>query len=72
MISRCQACGKEKLLVATVNSGGGYSPCFLPGTGYFRPAKFNVVVCSDCGFVHWCVRLEDLEKVKKSDKFKQQ
>lgn len=72
MISKCQSCGKEKLLVADVSAAGAYGPNLLPGTGLFVSAKFNIVICSNCGFVHWYVRSQDIEKVKKSKKFKQQ
>jgi predicted nucleic-acid-binding Zn-ribbon protein len=70
MITKCQACGKDDLLAADVESSGGYGPNLLPGTGIFSPAHFIIVVCSDCGFVHWYVRSQDIEKVKKSRSFK--
>ena len=70
MITKCQACGKENLLVADVSAVGGYGPNLLPGTGIFDPARFAIFVCPDCGFVHWYVRSQDIEKVKKSRKFK--
>jgi len=49
---------------------GRYGPNLLPGTGFFNSVKFSIVVCSDCRFVHWYVRSQDIEKVKKSGKFK--
>ena len=70
MITKCQACGKDDLLTADVESAGGYGPKLLPGTGFFSPALFTIVVCSDCGFVHWYVRSKDIERVKKSRSFK--
>jgi predicted nucleic-acid-binding Zn-ribbon protein len=69
MITKCLACGKDNLLTADVESSGGYGPYLLPGTGIFSPANFTIVVCSDCGFVHWFVRSKDIEKVKKSKSF---
>lgn len=63
-------CSSSSLLTAETSSAGGYGPNLLPGTGSFVPAKFNVVVCTNCGFVHWFVRAQDIEKVKKSKKFK--
>jgi hypothetical protein len=69
MITKCQACGKDNLLAADVVSRDGYGPELLPGTGIFSPAHFTIVVCSDCGFVHWFVRSQDLKKVKGSKSF---
>ena len=69
MITKCQACGKDDLLAANVDSRGGYGPELLPGIGIFYRAYFTIVVCSECGFVHWFVRSEDLERVKKSKNF---
>lgn len=70
MITKCLACGKDDLLAANVASRGGYGPELLPGTGFIFSAYFTIVVCSDCGFVHWYVRSQDIEKVKKSRSFK--
>lgn len=70
MITKCQACGKDNLLKADVDSSGLYwLPNLLPGTGFLSPANFTLVVCSDCGFVHWFVQSIDMEKVKKSKSF---
>lgn len=70
MISKCQDCGSHQLLVGEVSGRGSYGPDLLPGKGFFSGAKFNIIVCSKCGFVHWYVRPQDLEKVRKSGKFK--
>ena len=72
MVNKCLICESDSLLTAEAGSYGAYGPILLPGTGTFRPAKFNVVVCTNCGYVHWFVRYQDIEKVKKSRKFKQQ
>jgi hypothetical protein len=70
MVNKCLICSSDSLLSAEAGSSGGYGPMLLPGTGPFLPAKFNVVVCTNCGFVHWFVRSQDIEKVKNSKKFK--
>ena len=70
MIKECQACGQTHLLAATTASNGGYGPNLLPGTGSWRPARFDVVVCGKCGYVHWFVQKEDLDKVKRSKHFR--
>jgi hypothetical protein len=70
MVNKCLICSSSSLLCAETGSSGGYGPILLPGTGSFKPAKFNVVVCSNCGFVHWFVRSQDIDKVRKSRKFK--
>lgn len=69
MITKCQACGGNDLMEAETSSRGGYGPALLPGTGSFKSAKFRVVVCTTCGFVHWFVKPEDLHKIKKSRYF---
>lgn len=51
-ISPCPKCGGGNLYMANkeVSSGGGYAPDYLPGLGgLLRKAKFQVVVCADCG-----------------------
>ncbi|NLL48519.1 MAG: hypothetical protein GX249_08030 [Firmicutes bacterium] len=70
MSKQCQVCGHSNLLEAKTSSSGGYGPNLLPGTGSFRPARFRVVVCGMCGFVHWFVSEEDLDKVRNSKHFR--
>jgi predicted nucleic-acid-binding Zn-ribbon protein len=70
MIHKCTLCSSSSLVSAEVSSNGGNGPVLLPGTGIFKPAKFNLVVCTNCGYVNWFVRKQDLEKVKNSKKFK--
>ncbi|HBG01417.1 MAG TPA: hypothetical protein DDW87_07590 [Firmicutes bacterium] len=69
MIEECQACGSRDLLETETSSKGGYGPALLPGTGSFGAAKFRIVVCAQCGFVHWFVKRGDLDKVRKSKRF---
>ncbi|MDI9412215.1 MAG: hypothetical protein QM401_01395 [Bacillota bacterium] len=70
MISNCQVCDSENLIFADTGANGGYGPELLPGTGAFKPARFRIVVCEKCGFVHFFVIPEDLDKVKKSRRFR--
>ena len=60
----CPECGQNNLFVTTTNSGGGYGPMLLPRlSGFFGFAKFDVVVCADCGLTRFfaaqeaCARL---------------
>jgi len=70
MVIKCLQCGNNDIRTAVINSMGGQGPDLLPGTGFFTHAKFEIGVCSICGYVHWFVRQEDIEKVKNSKKFK--
>ncbi len=46
----CGHCGRNSLYVTRTASGGGYGPTLLPGLGGFlRFAKFDVVLCTECG-----------------------
>ena len=37
-----------------VSPGGGYAPNFLPRLGrFFKPARFTMVVCADCGLTRF-------------------
>lgn len=48
--SPCPECGGRSLFTRRVDSGGGYGPNLLPGLGGFLSfAKFDVVLCADCG-----------------------
>lgn len=69
MLEKCQVCGQSDLLEAQTASQGGYGPYLLPGTGTFKPAKFQVIVCAKCGFIHWFVQQDDLGKVRNSKHF---
>jgi hypothetical protein len=48
--SKCLRCGSPQLFTRRVNAGGSHGPSLLPGLGGFlRYAKFDVVICADCG-----------------------
>lgn len=70
MMEKCQACGQSDLLATKTSAKGGYGPDLLPGTGIFKGANFQVVVCTECGFVHFYVHPDDLHKVKSSKHFR--
>ncbi len=55
----CPECGQKNLFVTTTNSGGGYGPMLLPKlSGFFTTAKFEVVVCADCGLTRFFASTE--------------
>jgi len=50
----CPECARQNLYATTVGSAGGHGPVLLPGLGGFLHfAKFNIVVCSDCGLTRF-------------------
>ena len=50
----CPECGQKNLYVTEANSGGGHAPNYLPGLGRFiGTAKFDIVVCADCGLTRF-------------------
>jgi predicted nucleic-acid-binding Zn-ribbon protein len=73
MAASCPDCGKTNLFrtVAPISAGGGQAPNYLPGLGtLFFAAKFQLVVCQDCGLTRFYVAKEGLEKLPKSEKWK--
>jgi DNA-directed RNA polymerase subunit RPC12/RpoP len=70
----CPNCKGRQLYKAKqpVGSGGGYSPDFLPGLGisfWSFGAKFDVVVCQDCGLTRFVAAQESLHKLSTSPKW---
>lgn len=50
----CPECGQCNLFRTEASSGGGYAPNYLPGLGGFiGSAKFEIVVCADCGLTRF-------------------
>ena len=46
----CPDCGGVTLYQTSIKSAGPYGPMLLPGLGsLFRFARFEIVVCADCG-----------------------
>ncbi len=67
---KCVNCGNNSFYECEdVRSTGGYGPDLLPGTGVFKHAKFSLKICSSCGFIHWFVNDDDIERIKSSSKF---
>jgi predicted nucleic-acid-binding Zn-ribbon protein len=65
--STCPECGGATLYTTTVNAAGGYGPNFLPGLGgFFRMAKFDVVVCATCGLTRFYAEAKAREKLPQS------
>lgn len=49
-VAPCPNCVGKTLYAKTVEGGGRSGPQFLPGLGEFLAyARFQVVVCGDCG-----------------------
>lgn len=70
MVSKCVVCGNIDIRTTEISAIDSHGQDMLPGTGFFRHAKFEIGVCASCGYTHWFVRDQDIEKVKNSKKFK--
>lgn len=70
-ISVCPNCGGKRLYRSDeVSAGGGHAPNYLPGLGgFFAAAKFNVVVCGDCGLTRFYASSEARSKLSESSKW---
>ena len=71
-ISACPNCGGKQLYKSAkgVSGGGGYAPNCLPGLGsVFISAKFDVVICSDCGLIRFFAQPESRAKLARSSKW---
>jgi predicted nucleic-acid-binding Zn-ribbon protein len=55
MNTKCSHCGEENVYKTEgVSSRGGYGPDLLPALhGFFRSAKFDVIVCANCGLTQF-------------------
>ncbi len=63
-VKDCPNCGSTDLRIAMADATGGEGPDLLPGVGgFFRRAKFAVVVCCGCGLTRFFVPEEEIEKV---------
>jgi predicted nucleic-acid-binding Zn-ribbon protein len=68
----CSDCGSRNLYRAAkpISAGGGYAPNYLPGLGAFLSvAKFEVVVCRDCGLTRWYASDEARQQLSESPKW---
>lgn len=68
----CPNCNSTRLYkhIKPISAGGGQAPDFLDGLGtFFVAAKFEIVVCTDCGLTRFYALREALEKLRASDKW---
>lgn len=71
MIDKCLQCGHTEFYVAETLPG--YQALLLPGAGvgtWKISSRFKVCVCDRCGYVHFFVPPQHMDKVRKSKKFK--
>ena len=70
-IAPCPNCGGNNLYRSRpVSACGLHGPNLLPGLGrVFRWAKFQVVLCVDCGLARYVAGTEEKEQVKQSKKW---
>jgi predicted nucleic-acid-binding Zn-ribbon protein len=68
----CPGCGGTTLYRSNdVSAGGSHGPDFLPGLGrFFRPAKFVLVVCRDCGLTRFYAQPDARAELRESKKWK--
>jgi predicted nucleic-acid-binding Zn-ribbon protein len=59
----CRSCGSSELFTASVSAGGGSSTSLLP-VGAMHGARFENIVCADCGLTEWYVAAEHRHLVK--------
>ena len=67
-ISRCPNCDSSRLYKSKeVSAGGGYAPNYLPGLGgAFSAAKFEIILCADCGLSRFFAPRKATEKLADS------
>ncbi len=67
----CVMCKSKTFYTASeVGSRGHFD--LLPGTGFFSHAHFTQRICTECGFVHWFVDGDNLEKLSQSDYYRRE
>jgi len=72
-LARCPNCesGDQYRCVRPVSAGGGHAPNFLPGLGsLFRSARFEIVVCRECGLTRWFASEEARRRLSESKRWK--
>jgi len=71
-IKPCPNCTSTNLYkTERISAGGGYAPYYLPGLGKFlSSAKFDVVVCADCGLTRFFAREDACMRLKKSTQWR--
>lgn len=70
-ITPCPNCrGKSLYKSNQVSAGGGHAPNYLPTLGKgWGSAKFEVVLCRDCGLTRFFASQEAAQKVSGSKKW---
>lgn len=68
----CPECGSRELFAPRKPvSAGGHDPNLLPGLGkWYEAAKFELVVCADCGLTRYYAERAAREKLGKSAKWR--
>ena len=70
-VSPCPNCGGRELYGTKASAGGGHAPNYLPGLGgFWMTAKFELVLCRDCGLTRFFASRDAMEKVANSKKWK--
>lgn len=66
----CTNCGGQSLFVTMVSAAGGYGSNFLPELGgFFHGAKFQVVLCEDCGHTAFFADKDARQKARNNYKW---
>jgi predicted nucleic-acid-binding Zn-ribbon protein len=66
-VSPCSNCGSSDLRSTATDAIGSVAENLLPGaSGLFRPAKFDVVVCCNCGLTRLFAHREAIDKLANS------
>ena len=68
--NECPECGRRNLNRTEASSRGGHAPNYLPGLGTFLlSARFEVVLCQDCGLTRFFASQEARQKVPEAKKW---
>jgi hypothetical protein len=65
----CPNCQSRNLYKSRLpqGAGGGHAPNYLVGLGkWYRAARFDIVICRDCGLTRFFAEEEALEKLQDS------
>ena len=63
----CPSCGSKEIYTRETIANGGYGPTLLYGLGrLFKPAKFDVYLCGDCGHTSFYATSDTLDRLDRS------
>ncbi len=66
-LKQCQACGAQAVYQRKTDANGGYGPRLLRGLGrFFSPAKVEVYLCAECGYMRLFADAETRARVKET------